>query len=64
MGTGLLLPEESGSPSLIRMHRMPLTFPSVVSTSTGATRYWISTPSASAASISSSLAGISSRERR
>ena len=57
-GTGLRRPEASGSPSCILMHLRARPSP-VRSAARGAVRYWISTPSARASSISKSLAGIS-----
>ncbi|MBA7648333.1 hypothetical protein ES703_56119 [subsurface metagenome] len=64
MGIGRLLPLVSGSPSSIRIHLIPATFPFSQRISTGATKYSIFTPSVSAASTSSSLAGISTRVLR
>ena len=58
IGTGLRRPEASGSPSCIFMHLRARPSP-LFSAASGAVRYWISTPSARASSISKSLAGIS-----
>ena len=63
-GTGLRRPEASGSPSSILMHSAPLTAPFSPRKRTGLTRKTSFTPSSSACSISSLLAGISSRPLR
>ena len=65
IGTGLRLPLASGSPSFICRYSKWVTLPSSSPTTrTGAARKRNSTPSSSAASISTSLAGISPRVRR
>ena len=65
MGTGRRLPLASGSPSSIFKYSRWVTLPSSSPIAfTGAARNTNSTPSCSAASISTSLAGISPRVRR
>ena len=64
IGTGRLRPLSSGSPSSIRMHSMPVTFPFWERTLTGFTSILIAMPSTSASSTSVLSAGISVRERR
>ena len=58
-GTGLLLPDSSGSPSSILTQRIPETFPPSVRIVMGFTSSSILTPSSSAARISLFAAGIS-----
>ncbi len=64
MGSGLRRPDASGAPSCIRWRRTPVTLPSRVTTSVGATSNSKTAPSASASLLSTWCAGISARVRR
>ena len=63
-GTGRRRPLASGSPNRMRTALIPLTFPPETTTSTGAARNSIFTPSSRAACTSSAKAGISALDRR
>ena len=64
IGTGERRPDASGSPSLLRMNRTPVSFPSSPTSSIGLTRNSIRTPSRSVSPSSSSSTTSSERVRR
>ena len=64
IGTGERRPEASGSPSLFRMKRTPVSLPSSPTSSIGLTRNSIRTPSRSVSPSSSSSTTSSERVRR
>ena len=64
MGTGARRPVASGSPSLLRMKRTPVSLPSSPISSTGLARNSMRTPSRSVSPSSSSSTTSSERVRR